>query len=72
MFSPGYRDVLARAQKSKDTGQKKALELLDNLIQDLSTNGGDGLPFWSQLESRVGLSFCNQMEIVGVCLPDGP
>ena len=67
-FSPGYSDALARAQKSKDTGQKKALELLDNLIQDLSTNGGDGLPFWSQLESRVGLSFCNQMEIVGVCL----
>ena len=31
-FSTGYENALARAQKAKDTGKKKSLQLLDDLI----------------------------------------
>ena len=32
-FGSGYNSALTRAQKAKDTGNNKALKLLDDLIQ---------------------------------------
>ena len=67
-FGSGYNNALTRAQKAKDTGKKKALELLDDLIQNLKKDSGDSLGFDGKLESRDSSPFCNQLEIVGVCL----
>jgi len=50
-FGSGYDDALTRAQRAKDTGQKKATELLDSLLQDLGKDGLNGSLFRRKLGS---------------------
>jgi len=67
-FSPGYYDALTRAQKAKDTGKQKALQVLDNLIQDLEKDDSEGGFVGDNLDGRDGLLCCNKLEIFEVYL----